>query len=375
VTPELRALSRSRSKQLKRLKQLKQLKRLRRLRRLQRLVVPGFVLGAVVFGCSSDNPPARGGAATSAGAPASGAGGFASTTGGNVLASSGGASMAGGRTSAGGSQTSGGGSQTSGGGSQTSGGGSQTSGGGQAQAEAGAGGEAGDSAAPGVPGIIAVGYGGLRVVSRDLGKTWENETHWSTNGGDDQDLLRTIAYGNGVWVSAGWRLVTSLDGVSWSDHGKTRDVIAAIGCGLTDGMAFGSGQFLAACGANLASSTDGLSWTKVGPTPDVGGHPYLIWDAAGAQFVCSGDDGPSFVSPDGKAWSALAIDHAHLCAGGLAPKSNCASFYTQGVMLTTEWGGSIRRSTDGTTFEKTYQDQFQNNLFTEYAFGVGRVAP
>lgn len=227
----------------------------------------------------------------------------------------------------------------------------------------------------GVPGIIAVGYGGLRIVSRDLGKTWKDETHWSTDGGDDKDLLRTIAYGNGVWVSAGWRLVTSVDGVTWSDHGMADDVITPIGCPVTDGMAFGGGKFLVACGSNLASSSDGLSWTEVGPTPGVGGHPYLLWDESGKQFVCSGDDGPSFTSPDGKAWTKISIAKAHLCDGGLEPKSECASFYTDGVYLTTEWGGSIRRSTNGTSFEKTYQDQFENNLFTEYAFGVGRVGP
>jgi hypothetical protein len=107
----------------------------------------------------------------------------------------------------------------------------------------------------------------------------------------------------------------------------------------------------------------------------VGGHPYLLWDEAEQQFACSGDDGPSFVSKDGASWTKISITKAHLCAGELKPKTECASFYTQGVFLTTEWGGVIRRSTDGSKFEKTYQDQFDNNLFTEYSFGVGRVAP
>ena len=224
-------------------------------------------------------------------------------------------------------------------------------------------------------GVIAVGYGGLRIVSRDLGKTWKNETHWSTNGGDDQDLLRTIAYGNGLWVSAGWRLATSVDGVAWADHGMAEDVITPVRCPVTDGMAFGAGRFLVACGSNLASSSDGLSWTKVAPTPDVGGHPYLIWDAAEQHFICSGDDGPSFVSDDGASWTKISISRAHLCQGAIKPKTECQSFNVQGVFLSTEWGGVIQRSTSGTNFEKTYQDQFRNNLFTEYSFGVGRVAP
>jgi hypothetical protein len=224
-------------------------------------------------------------------------------------------------------------------------------------------------------GIIAVGYGGLRIVSRDLGKTWQNETHWSTKGGDDKDLLRTIVYGNGLWLSAGWRYVTSVDGVTWMDHGLAEDVITPINCPVTDGMTFGAGKFLVACGSNLAASSDGLAWVKVARTPNVGNHPYLLFDQAKQQFVCSGDDDNSFVSSDGAVWTPIPIATAHLCEGGLKPKAECASFYVDGVFLSTQWGGLIRRSTNGTNFSDTYHDQFENNLFTEYAFGVGRVAP
>ena len=52
--------------------------------------------------------------------------------------------------------------------------------------------------------------------------------------------------------------------------GMAEDVITPIRCPVTDGMAFGAGKFLVACGSNLASSSDGLTWTKVGPTPDPG---------------------------------------------------------------------------------------------------------
>jgi len=225
-----------------------------------------------------------------------------------------------------------------------------------------------------VPGIIAVGYGGLRIVTRDLGQTWENETHWSEDGGDDHDLLRTIAYGNGVWVSGGWRLVTSEDGVVWTDHGDAKDVIDAVNCQLTDGMAFGKGKFLVACGSTLAESTDGLSWERVGPTPDVGKHPHLVVDELTEHFACSGDDGTSFVSSDGADWTEIEIESVRLCEG-LASEDDCPSFYHDGVYLSTQWGGWIRRSTTGEDFMTTYSDQFGNNLVTKYSFAVGRVAP
>lgn len=237
--------------------------------------------------------------------------------------------------------------------------------------------ELGDDAGaePGVQGIIGVGYGGLRIVSRDLGATWQDETHWSSDGGDDHDLLRTIAYGNGVWLSGGWRLTTSNDGVDWHDLGDAEAIIDAVNCPVTDGMAFGAGKFLVACGSMLAASVDGLSWERVGPTPDVGGHPYLFYDAPNEQFACSGDDGASFVSSDGLEWQPLAIDTVHWCAGGLTPRAQCPSFYHDGVFLSAEWGGLIRRSTDGADWSNVYSDDFGNNLFTEYAFAVGRVAP
>lgn len=227
----------------------------------------------------------------------------------------------------------------------------------------------------GVVGIIGVGYGGLRVVSRDLGQTWTNEVHWTESGGDDFELLRTIAYGNGRWVSGGWQMTTSEDGVNWTDRGASEDVISAVNCQITDGLAFGNGIFLAACGSSLASSTDGLEWTEVGDTPDVGGHPYLFFDPATSLFGCSGDDGASFVSTDGTSWQSVAYDTVHLCASGLTSRGDCPSFFHAGTYLTAEWGGKIKRSTDGERWDTVYSDQFDNNLFTEYAFAVGRVAP
>jgi hypothetical protein len=334
-----------------------------------------LALAAAVSGCNSSDDAGPRGAGGSQVVPTLGNGGQPAAVAGNAPA--GGAGSSSGSVGVGGSAgATAGGAKPSGGANAQAGSVSTAGTGGTDAAEAGAGGSGGDGAElPGVTGVIAVGYGGLRVVSRDLGKTWTNETHWAEDGKDDDDLLRTIAYGNGLWLSAGWRLVTSADGVSWDDHGMAEDVITAINCPVTDGLAFGAGKFLVACGSNLASSSDGLQWTKVTRTPDVGGHPYLIWDEAEQQFVCSGDDGPSFVSHDGASWTKISIVKAHLCAGEIKAKTECASFHTQGVFLTTEWGGVIRRSTDGSKFEKTYQDQFDNNLFTEYSFGVGRVAP
>lgn len=226
-----------------------------------------------------------------------------------------------------------------------------------------------------VEGIVAVGYGGMRLVSRDQGETWLDEVHWSSGGGDDYDLLRTIAYGNGLWVSGGWKVTTSEDGVHWNDRGSSRDVIEAIGCQITDGLAFGNGRFLVACGSGLASSIDGLRWTAAGETPDVGGHPYILFDTVTSKFACSGDDGASFLSDDGTTWERVELDHVHLCASGFVSRDRCPSYYHAGVFLTAEWGGHIKRSPDGQRWDTVYTDGSDNNVYTEYAFAVGRVAP
>ncbi len=128
----------------------------------------------------------------------------------------------------------------------------------------------------GVPGIIGVGYGGIRIVSRDNGLTWSDQSHWKGpySEGEDKDdtyLLRSVAYGNGVWVAAGWQLVTSTDGVNWSEPQSTRDVLGQNDCGITDGMAFGKGQFLAACGSSINRSTDGRAWKKPATCPTLVG--------------------------------------------------------------------------------------------------------
>jgi hypothetical protein len=234
--------------------------------------------------------------------------------------------------------------------------------------------EASTSDVDDVEGIIGVGYGGIRVVSRDRGLTWEDEVHWTEGGGDDFQLLRTIAYGNGLWVSGGWQVTTSDDGVHWTEPLPAEDVISAVNCQVTDGMAFGNGRFLVACGSSLARSVDGTNWERVGDTPDVGGHPYLVFDPATARFACSGDDGGAFVSVDGGEWTRLESDSVHLCASGFTPRDECRSFFFDGVYLSAEWGGHIRRSTDAKEWQAVYTDGFDNNLFTEYAFAVGRVA-
>lgn len=331
----------------------------------------------------------------SSGGRAAGSGGATAT--GGATSSSGGATASGGASGGtggmghGGASAVGSGGHGSGGAGQGGRGGVAATGSGGKIGSGGAGGRGGGngsgtgsggaSAAGGTTGgsnaIVAVGYGGLRIISRDLGMTWQNESHWGESGGDDNNLLRSIAYGNGVWVAGGWRYVTSTDGIKWTDRGMTVDVFSAISCNIIDSIAFGQGRFVGACGDTLAWSTDGLAWKKLGPTPDIEKHPWVVFDPGTSRFAITGDNMKSFVSSDmGATWTELSgVMGVRFCKGALNPTSTCPAFYTDGVFLRGAWPAQVQRSTDGTSWSKSVQLPAGDSVFTDYSFAVGPVGP
>jgi hypothetical protein len=64
-----------------------------------------------------------------------------------------------------------------------------------------------------------------------------------------------------------------------------------------------------------------------------------------------------------------------LCKGELRAEAECPGFFTDGVFLRGEWKGQVMRSTNGTSWQRTYTDPYDNTTFTDYSFAVGRVAP
>jgi hypothetical protein len=227
-----------------------------------------------------------------------------------------------------------------------------------------------------VKGIIGVGYGGLRIVSRDQGRTWGSRAAFAADGVDDENLLRAVVYGKGLWIATGWKLVTSTDGVHWTDHGLvTKLPDPHPSCNIIEGLAFKDPTFYAACSATLLRSDDGLKWTPVGPIGDTGDHLFLTYRAG--QFVAYGDTKTSFRSVDGATWSILpGIQQATYCGGQFLSEADCgdASWF-DGVYLRTEWKGKILRSTDGVKFDQVYVDDMQNTLYQGRAFAEGYVSP
>jgi hypothetical protein len=226
---------------------------------------------------------------------------------------------------------------------------------------------------------VGVGYGGIRIVSRDSGATWTDRAYAEKNGGDDQELLRAVAYGKGLWIATGWKLVTSTDGVHWVDHGLI-SAGAIKDCNVVEGLAYNAGTFFAACTpwnspGTVYRSSDGLTWTKLSTIGDTGGHLFLTY--RGGKLVAYGDTLTSFQSDDAMVWTVLpGVQQATYCQDAFMSQSAChGSAWFDGVWLRADWQGIISRSTDGQTFKQAYLDDQMNTLYQSRAIAAGFVAP
>ncbi len=233
-----------------------------------------------------------------------------------------------------------------------------------------------------VPGLIAVGYGGIRVVSRDQGLSWGDRVSFAPDGGDDLDLLRAVTYGDGLWVASGWRYTTSTDGVEWTDHGLLNESEEiGIPCNIVEGLAFKDGNFYAACTnwegiGKIFRSADGLSYEQISMIDDPGGHLFLSY--RGGFFVAYGDHGTSYISDDAIEWSVMPdrID-ATYCEDTWKSAVDCfeASWF-DGAYFSSQWSNKILRSTDGVRWTTVYEDLEEDNIpYRARAIAAGMVTP
>ncbi|HTQ06695.1 MAG TPA: hypothetical protein VMI54_22720 [Polyangiaceae bacterium] len=373
------------------------------LRRALEWSSPAFVAVA----CSSDTgsvpgsgaPRAEAGSgavAGRAGAAGSSAGGRGSVAGSGAAAGSpsGAGLAAGGEGTSGGSGGHGGAGASSAGsnaaGSGDTGGHAASASGGSAGAvtggaagagEAGAAGsgESGGDAIPAgyVKAIIGVGYGGIRIVSRDGGNHWGDRVSAAANGGDDDDLLRAVVYGKGRWLASGWKLMSSDDGLHWTDHGKFNAGIIADEQ-IIEGLAYKDGYFYAAGDGDpsrIYRSSDGLAWSHFGEIGDTVKHTGLTFRAG--VFVSYGDSNTSYRSSDGLEWTDMGIDAATYCENEWKSFEECAEAWwsDDGYYVLPQWGGDIQRSADGKSFNTVYSDDQSNTLYRSRAVAEGYVAP
>ncbi len=245
--------------------------------------------------------------------------------------------------------------------------------------------DTGPSAPPGpagqVRGLVGVGYGGLRITSRDGGKTWTSRIAEANGGLDDYNLLRAIAHANGKWLATGWSATTSTDGVTWTPlrrinqpGGVTWDGAGI--CGLTEGLTSDGAAFYVACGQEqkVFRSTDALQWTEIGAIGDLGGHVALAYRAG--TFYAYGDNKTSYRSSDGATWTQVpGLEQATFCEGTWKSRAAChdASWF-DGAYFQSIWQSRISRSTDGTTFVVVHDDPSNNTLYQPRAIAEGWVA-
>jgi len=163
---------------------------------------------------------------------------------------------------------------------------------------------------PQEPVLIAVAHGGRILVSRDDGQTWK-EVLFAGPGNDHHPFAcKTIAYDNGVFVTAlGWgapgAFLVSTDGETWT-HLSTGESTPADENDPTQmpnayGIAGGKGVFVMGAASQFTATQDhGKTWTTFHKRafPDFGSRPRLethhvnpiyLGDQSG-RFIALGDD-------------------------------------------------------------------------------------
>ena len=202
---------------------------------------------------------------------------------------------------------------------------------------------------------VAVGYGTRRVRSQD-GLAWTDFVEVDPNGGDDDNLLRGVGYGDGMFVAVGGAgaalTLRSLDGSAWES------IANDLGNFVSD-VAWQDGTFVAAGGNGLrARSLDaGGSWQDAAPY--YSGHFRAI--AAGdGIFVAVGHTygdsmiGLSSTSTDGATWTTETTFGAPMGGGSIA--------FGDGVFVARDGSGAIRTSTAGTWGEPVAQQQGEGRV-------------
>ncbi len=215
-----------------------------------------------------------------------------------------------------------------------------------------------------VPVIVAVGWSGLRIASRDLGKTWIGRTVTTTAINSEYELLRGVTYGEGLFVAVGIDRYHSADGVNWSKGNSTTK--AWLGQ-----VAYGNGMFVGAGNGGIVErSLDGINWEQTA-YPSKEHLRAVAFD--GQKFAVSGNELKVYVSTDAVQWTpypGLSTYEVTYCDGALKARDACPPVSGFGFWF--QCGGTaIERSDDGkTNWKAFYYDQNRFvGAFNGMAFG------
>jgi hypothetical protein len=197
--------------------------------------------------------------------------------------------------------------------------------------------------------FVAVGYSGVRMLSRDGGKTW-GDIKMSGGSGDDGNLLRAVSFGDGMFVAAGWKIWTSTDGANWTERANPANQ-------WMGGLEFGNGIFVGAGGNGTSIySMDGTQWMAGNDRNSEAARTVAFGNG---MFVAATDARKWWSTTDGKAWTVMAENKATnqvmWCKDKFAVTQDCteASARSNGH---TAYGDGVWISASGSKIERSEDD-------------------
>ena len=198
--------------------------------------------------------------------------------------------------------------------------------------------------------------GSSSILSSANGITW--------NGSNSFSSAYSVAYGNGVYVGAGYSypvygVIYSTDGLNWTNINANLSFDVGH-------LVFANGVFVAVGysynnpGSEIATSVDGINWTSRGNY--VGRFFQSV--AYGKQlFVTVGDQGDVFTSPDGIHWTPR---------NSTTQNSLWKITFGNDRFVAVGDGGTIITSLDGITWTPADTAAFSDCALTSVAGGGGR---
>jgi Photosynthesis system II assembly factor YCF48 len=205
--------------------------------------------------------------------------------------------------------------------------------------------------------FVAVGGNGSPDGNSGVIATSPDGTVWATRTSGSFRTLRSLTYGNGMYVTVGdgGTILTSNDGASWT----ALTVSTALNL---NSITFGNGMFVAVGGGTgyketvILTSTDGVTWTQRDPDTDNGLFGITFADG---KFVAVGNNRVVLVSTDGVNWTQRSID-----VNATGPFTFYRVSYSNGLYVAVGNAGLVATSSDGMSWNATVLNTSELNGIT-----------
>ena len=195
--------------------------------------------------------------------------------------------------------------------------------------------------------FVVVGSRGYiyRSVNTSPNQNNNNEgTDWTQQTSNTTKDLRSIAFGNGIFVVIGAdnTLFTSTDGATWTERSFGAMVNPVV-------VRFINNEFVAiSTNGGIATSPDGIIWTCW--TPDISNQQQLSAVAYGNNgFVAVGNNGTIVNSSDGVNWTSRMTGTTRLLNSVAYGNGTYVAVGDSGAILTSPTGSTWTAQNSGTT--------------------------